>query len=138
MFDIWNMKLPSLLLSITDGSRHFIKLQPALNDVFIRGVLKAAESTDGIPILTLVIEGGPNILRIVYSSVTAGIPCVFIEACQLIYLGPDLTSLMDIAFYQNRVDFVDVLLEIGIDLDNYLGRNDRLQLALVNVLDGNI
>jgi len=45
MLDRWNLEIPNLVISVTGGAKSFV-LKPRLKEVFRRGLIKAAKSTN--------------------------------------------------------------------------------------------
>ncbi|KAK2146847.1 hypothetical protein LSH36_582g03043, partial [Paralvinella palmiformis] len=78
--DLWCLPPPNLLISVTGGAQDFTMV-PGLKEVFRRGLMKAAESTeieDQIPIVCVVLEGGAGTLETVKEAIANGIPAVIV------------------------------------------------------------
>uniref|UniRef100_A0A3B3R4S2 Transient receptor potential cation channel subfamily M member 3 n=1 Tax=Paramormyrops kingsleyae TaxID=1676925 RepID=A0A3B3R4S2_9TELE len=87
----WQLDLPKLLISVHGGLQNF-ELQPKLKQVFGKGLIKAAMTTgawiftggvntgigQGVPVVALIVEGGPNVISIVleYLRDTPPVPVV--------------------------------------------------------------
>ena len=88
VFDYKNLTLNSKFKQtpLDPNHSHFILVDNAQENMFggeinLRGKLESAisKSSNGIPVVVLVLEGGPNTLETVLNSVKNGSPCVFIE-----------------------------------------------------------
>ncbi|MBN3289826.1 TRPM6 protein, partial [Polypterus senegalus] len=94
MVNEWQMELPKLVISVHGGVQNF-DLPPKVKQIFGKGLIKAAETTgawivtegintgmgQGVPVVALVVEGGPNIILLVWEYVrnTPPIPVIIYE-----------------------------------------------------------
>ncbi|XP_035762623.1 transient receptor potential cation channel subfamily M member 2 [Neolamprologus brichardi] len=77
----WKLSPPNLLISVTGGAKNFY-LKSHLKNMFHRGLIKVAQTTGTgvtIPVVCVVLDGGPGTLNTIYNAMQHGTPCVILE-----------------------------------------------------------